>query len=397
MADAEAEIAAKKPDIVIAESTFGKQSGLDLLQRQRENNPDSKKSLFILLTGNSSQSAVARAAEEDVDAFILKPFTPEVLRSTLIKAALLKAHPPEYIKRIEIGKAKIVEKDFDGALADFTAALALDPSPALARYYIGHIQFLKAALDQAKGEFEQGLALNKIHYKCLVGLYDLLMDLKMHKEAYEVVKKVSQYFPANPKRLSEILRLAIVTQSYADVERYYAIFCNIDTRNETLVNYICAALIVCGKHYVKTGNRTRALELFQKAVATSAGRTKFLREIVQTLVDGKLTNEALQTLKRYPADTQSSAEYRVLELQVLNLTKDAQTVLNYGRELISQNVDSDRLYEVMLTRAIETDNARLAESLLGGCATKYPALKTQFEAEVEALIKKSQKPEAAKA
>ena len=62
IADAEQEIQKRKPNIVVAESTFGKQSGLDLLQRQRENNPESKNCLFILLTGNSSQSAVARAA-----------------------------------------------------------------------------------------------------------------------------------------------------------------------------------------------------------------------------------------------------------------------------------------------------------------------------------------------
>ena len=301
---------------------------------------------------------------------------------------MFKANPPEYIKRIEAGKEKLISKDLDGALADFTAALALDPQPSLAHYYIGHVSFLKKVLEGARGEFEKGLNYNKIHYKCLVGLYDLLMELKLHKEAYEVVKKISQYFPANPKRLAEVLRLAILTQSYADVERYYGIFCNIDERNDLLTDYICAALIVCGKHYVKSGNRNRAIELFQKAVATSAGRTKFLREIVQTLVDGKMAAEAAQVLKRYPPGNQKGKEYLLLDFQVANLTRDATAVLNQGRDLVAQGVDSEKFYEIMLTRALEAQNTRIAESMLSACGTKFPAIRDRFRARSRSSSKK---------
>ena len=315
----------------------------------------------------------------------------------MIRAALLKASPPEYVLRIEVGKAKLAVKDYDGALAEFTAALQLDPQPSLAHYYIGHVSFLKKVMEDARGEFEKGLTYNKIHYKCLVGLYDLLMDLKLHKEAYEIVKKISQYFPANPKRLAEVLRLAILTQSYADVERYYAIFCNIDERNDLLTDYICAALIVCGKHYVKTGNRNRAIELFQKAVATSAGRTKFLREIVQTLIDGKMGSEAAGVLKRYPPGNQKGKEYLLLDFQVRNLLQDAQSVLNQGRELVTQGVESEKFFEIMLTRSLEAANARMAETMLSTGAAKYPALKERFNADVDKLIQKTKDAAAAAA
>ena len=387
--DAEQEMAKVKPDIVIAEFNFGKYCGLDLLQRQREKNPDSKKTIFILLTGNTSQSAVARAAEEDVDAFVLKPFTPEVFRNTLLRAATLKINPPEYLVKIESGKAKLLSSDLDGAREDFVAALKLDPAPALAHYYLGLVAFMQKAGPKARTSFEDGLGFNKIHYKCLVGLYDLYMEQKMVVDAYQVVKKISQYFPANPKRLAEILRLAIQTQSYEDVEKYYSMFCNIDERNDTLVNYICAALVVCGKHYLKSNNRNRALELFQKAVVTSAGRLRFIKEIVQTLIDSRLAGEAAKMLERYPPEAQKTPEYLYLDFQILDLTASAIAVLNRGRDLIRIGVETDRVYEIMLHRAIESKNARMSESLLNTCQAKFPAVHANFLKDVEALKKET--------
>src|SRR5688572_15134958 len=69
-----------KPHIVIAEYELGRRCGLDLLQSQRQQQPEqTKDTLFVVVTSNTSQSAVARAAEEDIDAYVLKPFTVEVV------------------------------------------------------------------------------------------------------------------------------------------------------------------------------------------------------------------------------------------------------------------------------------------------------------------------------
>src|SRR4051812_20395811 len=55
----------KKPDVVICDYQLGPRCGLDLLADQRKVRPESKECLFVLVTGNTSQSAVAQAAEED--------------------------------------------------------------------------------------------------------------------------------------------------------------------------------------------------------------------------------------------------------------------------------------------------------------------------------------------
>src|SRR5690349_6009690 len=69
------QIAQIKPHLVIAEYDLGRRCGLDLLQNQRSQKPEeTKQMIIVVVTSNTSQSAVARAAEEDIDAYLIKPF-----------------------------------------------------------------------------------------------------------------------------------------------------------------------------------------------------------------------------------------------------------------------------------------------------------------------------------
>lgn len=369
-----------KPNIIFAEFELEKASGLDLLQRQRAANPASTTSLFILVTKNSSQSAVAQAAEEDIDAFVLKPFTPEVLRKTVMNAALIKIKPPDYLVKVEEAKKCLKENKLEEADKVLKEAVKMNAKPSLAHYYQGQLEVLKKSQESAKGEYKSGLDYNKIHYKCMVGLYDVFMEQKLHTEAYDVVKRISQYFPANPKRLSEVLKLAITTSQFDDVEKYYNIFTNLDERNDNLIKYICAALIVCGKYYLRIKQKPRALELFQKAAVTSAGRPGILFEVGSALVEAKMAKEAEPYLKRFPADTQNGKEYSLLRLLILSETASASDVTNEGRATIQKGILDPRIFEITIKAAVKARAGSVAEELKFQAMSAFPNEKAKFEA-----------------
>jgi two-component system chemotaxis response regulator CheY len=376
---AEAEIENRKPHIVICDYDLGKKCGLDLLQMQRQQNPDFRNSLFILVTGNTSQSAVAKAAEEDIDTFILKPFTADTLRASILKTALAKIDPPQYVKVIERGKNELADGKFDDAIATFEYARTLDPLPSLACFYLGQANLLKAMFDGAQGSYQKGLEYNKIHYKCMVGLYEVLMTKKMHTEAYDVIKRISHYFPANPQRLTAVLRLAIVTKSYDDVERYYRVFTNIDTRNEEMIKYVCAALVVCGKYYLQKNFGTRALELFQKAAATASGRTRILREIVLSLVEYGMVKEAEKFLQRFLPESRTGPDFSAMELLVLDKTAHRSTVIEKGRELLTKNIFDPVIYQILIRKSVEAGLIPAAEDLVRTARQRWPDQGEQFE------------------
>ena len=73
-----------KPKLILCDYYPGTNSGLDLLQDQRREFQDSKNSIFVLITANASQSTVARAAEEDIDSFIIKPYTNNTLKNSMM-------------------------------------------------------------------------------------------------------------------------------------------------------------------------------------------------------------------------------------------------------------------------------------------------------------------------
>ncbi|MCM2322937.1 MAG: response regulator [Oligoflexia bacterium] len=377
--EAEDAIERLQPGVVIADYDLGKRCGLDLLQKQRLHNKSLAQSLFVLVTGNTSQSAVAKAAEEDVDTYIIKPFTAGVFRASVMKAALMKTDPPEYLKILDRGKEELIAGKAQEALRTFEYATTLDAAPSLGHFYSGQAHNLLKATEVEEGSYNKGLEYNKIHYKCLVGLYENFAARKRHHEAYAVIKKVSHYFPANPQRLTAVLRLAIVTQSYEDVERYYRIFTSIDDRNEEMIKYICAALVVCGKYYLQQNFGSRALELFQKAAITASGRTRILREIITSLLDFGLAKQADEFLRRFPPESQKGVDYQAMSLLIMDQTSPRTLVIEKGRELLSQNLRDPIIYRVLIRRSAEHGLTHALEDLINEARKHFPDQSAIFE------------------
>jgi DNA-binding NarL/FixJ family response regulator len=373
------EIELSKPHIVVCDYDLGNRSGLELIQSLKKQSPDYTQSLFIMVTGNSSQSAVSQAAEEDVDTFILKPYTIEIFRQCLLKAAMSKLYPSDYIKKIDEGKKLLIDLKPAEAKAIFEEAKTMDPKPALACFYIGQAEAMEKALEQAQGSYSQGLNYNKIHYKCLTGLFDLLMEKKMVGDAYEVVKRISRYFPANPQRLAQVLRLAIMTKSYEDVERYYQSFIDLDARNDELVRYICAALVVCGKYYISTNNPSRGMELFRKASITGTGKVKILREIIMALAENEMLKDAREYLSRFPLEIQSGPDYQAMSYLVGSDSQPTTLTISLGRELVSKGVFDPVIHQVLIKKSIQEGYKDSAEELIREGLKKWPEQTLMFD------------------
>jgi CheY-like chemotaxis protein/Tfp pilus assembly protein PilF len=372
--EAEEKIRTEKPEIILTEFTIGKNCGIDLKKLQSNANGDSGKSVFIVMTTNTAQVSVAKAAEEDVDAYLLKPFSPKNLRRTILQVAMARLNPPEHVAAIEAGKTELEQGKVDEAEKHFQEALALDKRSALACYYLGQVAIARKQLDQAKSFFQQGLSFSKLHFRCMEGSFDVNMKSQHYAEAYDVINRMSHYFPPNSKRLSEMLRLAVINQRYEDVERYYVIFKDMDQKDQTLFNYVSAALVVCGKYYLRTHNRARALEVLEKASSTSLEQVHILREIVQTLLDHRLTQKAKGFLTHFPAATRQSEDYLVLRFQIENTTGDMLTILTVGRSLLADGITNPKLYEIMVHRLKEAKCDDEAKELAKEAVQKFPDL-----------------------
>ncbi len=84
----------------------------------------------------------------------------------------------------------------------------------------------------------------------------------------------------------------MINEAYEDIEAYYQLFKKLDRRDEKLVRYVCASLVVCGKHYLQKHVVSRAIELFDKAKITGMRNPRLLKEIILSLLHHDLVDKA---------------------------------------------------------------------------------------------------------
>lgn len=311
LAEASGILETKKITLILSDYFISGGSGFDLFKMVREQQPNNKKLCLVLVTSNISQTAVAKAAEEDVDSFIIKPYTLQSIQENLISTIVAKIQPSNYVQKIDAAKIHIQKGELDQASALLNEAMTLNSKPALAMFYMGQVEYMRKYLDKAQESYKEGLGFNTIHFKCLVGLYELFMRENKFVEAYQVVKKVAKYFPANPDRLSQIVRLAIRTQNYRDMQFYYEVFTSLDERPSVLTNYIGAGLFISGKYLLNNNDEDTAVQYFDNIAVSCSEYTKFLRAIITLLSEHDKAKIAEKYLSRFPVSTKNDDDYLI--------------------------------------------------------------------------------------
>ncbi|MGK5086397.1 response regulator [Bdellovibrionota bacterium FG-2] len=363
------------PHIVVSDFNLGEHSGLSLIELQREALKAvqaEKEGLFIIITGNTSQTAIAQAAEEEVDAYILKPFNLKGLRSALVAAVMAKIHPSEYVSLIQKGKDALFVGDFTTALQLFDGAIELNPKPALAYFYMGQTKLLQNTLTAAEQDFRQGLEFCKIHYKCLVGLFDILMKQNREAEAYLVVRKIATYFPSNPKRLYQILRLTVGLKEFEDLQDYYQAFCNLPVRAKDLTLQMCSALIVAGRYFLRGVDPKKGIVFLQDAAVSCAGLSHLLREIILACVEFEEFDLARKTLARFSPQDQALGTFAACDLLIRSKTESGLAVMKLGLKYLDKKVYDPVLFEVVIHHLILNDSRPRAQNLLLEAQRLFP-------------------------
>ncbi len=342
-------IQTKSIGLVLSDYFIGGGSGFDLFKILREKYPSKKELCLVLVTSNISQTAVAKAAEEDVDSFIIKPYTIQSIQENLISTVTQKVMPSDYIKKIEEGKILLAAGKYDDAIAVLNVARGMHPKPALAYFYIGQAEYLKNHVDTAAGSYNEGLNFNNIHYKCLVGLYEVFMREEKFFEAYQVVKKIAKFFPANPDRLAQIIRLAVRTGNYQDMQMFYEIFTSLDVRVQVLTNYIGAGMYIAGKYCLMNSDKDTAFQYFDNIAVSCSEFTKFLRAVITLLVENEMCDEAEKFLSRFDKDAKDGEDYLVADFLVSSKKfTDPGFIIKIGLELWNKKIRDYRFISTLV-------------------------------------------------
>jgi CheY-like chemotaxis protein len=362
----------KKPKLVICDYYIVGGSGFDLFKDIKKEFKDHKDIVFILITSNLSQAAVAKAAEEDVDSFILKPYTVNILGENLMETIVDKQYPNEYVSKIEEGKEALEAGDHEKAMSIFKDALVMNDKPSLAHYYNGYSNAQTNQNDVAVSEYNQGLEHNHIHFKCLNGLYELHMGQKNVTEAYSIAKNLVKYFPANNQRLAQTIRLAIATKNYDDLNFLYDVFVASEEKNPQLVNYICAGMYVVGKHFIMEDSKFQGIEMFKKVGVTFGNHFKFLKAIIETLVEYDMEEHAIEFLHRFPEEMKEDDFYIVCDFLINSTTMDREQFIDKAHDMISEGKKSFVIYKQLIKALFNNGSESRAISYINEAKKEWP-------------------------
>jgi|GEM_PF-610670 len=374
------EIARVKPHIVICDYNLENHCGIRLLNKQHEFVENASERMSILVTANSRESSIAEAAEEDADAYILKPFTLQLLKDYLLRAVVTKVRPTPYQQALTEGKAKLTLGLVDAAQLSFKRAIGLAPAPALAHYYYGKTCMIQTLLDEAEVNYREGLKFNDLHYRCLSGLFDLLISQKRDLAAYDVATRMMMYFPISPKRLDEMLRLTVRARIFEKVELCLQSYSEMDYRPASLTRSMAAALTVAGIFYLANPhhNSNHPVELFQRALILAGKTPMVFREIITHLLRYKRVTDAQEFLRQYPAEGQADPTYLVLEYFVYDALAPAPRSVEAGRKILGRGIDDESIYEILIPRTLEVGHVHEAEDLAYMASKKFPNSKQKF-------------------
>lgn len=364
-------ISEKKPKLILSDYAINGGSGFDLFKEYKEKYPDEKKQILILITSNISQSAVAKAAEEDVDSFIIKPYTVQSLEKSLVNSVIGKLYPSKYVEAIEKGKEALFAANYDAALALFDEAKTLHKKPSLAHFYHGQAQYMLEQNEAASGDYKEGLAINNIHFKCQIGLYEIFKKEEKFVEAYDVVKNIAKYFPANPDRLKEVVRLAMVTKNYGDMEMFYDIFTKLDERPEDVITYVCSGLYICGKYYMLEGKLVEGRSIFDKVGISCAGSGKFLRAMITLLVEYGIYDDAQKLLNRFDGGDDQTT-YMISSFLAESNNLNSVEKVSRGLELYNKGMKDPLCTDIMIKAMIAEGADKKAQDYLEEAALLWP-------------------------
>lgn len=385
--DAVEVIKSRNPKIIFSEYHVDGHLGFEFFQKVNANVASERERLYCMITGNTEDYVIAQAAEEDIDAYILKPFSKETIEKYLHKCIEEKLIASPYLERIEKAKLEINNKNWEGAIPLLEGIQKEFGASALAYYYLGMSKEALGQIPSALGDFEAGLKIHPGHYKCLVGKFGVLEKLKRNEEAYEVAKYLATKYPVNPDRLGSIMMLAVFTKNFGDVDKYFNFYTQLDTRTEKVSRIVAAAMYATAKFMLNQNNLPNALISFRRCVTASSRNVEYLGKIVDAL---QLVNEpkaALEFLHMYSMDDQLKPEWKVQQFNVTALFESPDRIIQKGRRLIGEGVVHIDIAKKVAFLLANRENKSHLENFVYSVINQLPDYRSELMGIIESATK----------
>ncbi len=375
----------EKPQILITEYFVDRKLGMQLIHQQASVLPKESMRVSVLVTHNRSASAIAEAAEELVDDYILKPFSMGMMSARLRTLIQKKLNPPEYLVHIGLGKKFLDENNYQKAREEFQLALKLEKKPTLALFYEGYTNLVQNDFGIAIDSFRKGLDIQPLHYKCLIGEFDAFYEQKKYDEAYTVAPKIVDNYPLSPKRLGNLFIAAVFSKNLDDIPKYYDVFTKLDRRTQELTQVFSAALLTAGKFQIKANNLEKAVECFELGINVVGADPQYIDKVIRELLKMKSSgaHAASGIIAKFPSQDIGGKVHSALSFLVDQYLRPRHQVIEQGRKLVGQGYADKDCYVTLVRLLTDDEKVVLAEDVAAKAVKDFPDIRGELYEMIE--------------
>jgi tetratricopeptide (TPR) repeat protein len=301
-------------DFIISDWQMPKMNGIELLSKVRA----SKKLRdvpFLFITAETNQTFIAEAAENEVDAYLTKPFVTATLEQKILGLLKLLESPPPLMALLKEARALREDGDLDGAiacakkavkinnhssrplrelgrlflqnqdqksaLACFQKAVQLNRMDVTAYHYMGQIYFAAGNIDKAIANYSMAVELSPRNSERAFKFSALLMGQKRLADAEKILKIVIKNNQSDVDLLEKIADSCLEQEVYGLAAKTYQSVLSEDPERWYLNKKIGLAL-------QKSGNAQEAIAIFEKAIKSSPEDIEMLLSLAQSYIDIKM-------------------------------------------------------------------------------------------------------------
>lgn len=370
----------QRPHFVLAPKSINNESSLELLDLHISHLPDRLNAGFFITTNENSLAEVALALEYEMDGLISTPFTASTIINTIATAVHPKISPKDFQLRNNEGRLQLIKGNQEKAKEHFQTSLKISAKNFEAYFYLGMIAKNENDPVEAVKFFELSYLQNPKHYRTLIELSNIYLQLKQYKKAYEINLDLVKHFPIAPSRIPDLIKLSIANQKYDDLNNYFRIFDQLNNQSPELKIAIAAGFAVVGRYYLQNKNFEHSQKALKLSFINSDGKYEILDNIYKCYVEMNLGEAFLNLFDEVNLDEWPQVAQIFYCLGMHIGTNEDYKVINLGEKLLRKGLHNPHLYKAVIERGININRKLgIIEAQVLEASSKFPDLKHEIE------------------
>ena len=366
------------PDIVLCDYQTASPHSLSFLRDHINKGHVRRERLFVFLGSKVSGAEILKAAQEDVDGFILKPCSAQKFKGSIEKIIREKQNPSKYKFLLESAKALVKDGNFEFAENIIRGAIPEHEKPCGALAVLGEIFEATDRAELAEETYELGLSHCPYHLTCLNRSMQLHIKHEHFEDAWENFQVLQSKYPLDEDKLGLGFDLAFRTGNFLEINDLFAIYKTLEQPGKDLRLKVSQALLATGRHFAMKDQVASAVKFFKWSLLVAKNSEAALEIIVDSLIATSSKKTALPFMKLYPVAKMKTAKFSEWEFQLSMEQHTADQIIDLGRSLIQAGNASEGVFKEVLLKLKELGRDSATDNILQKAYEAFPDKKQEF-------------------